>query len=221
MQFNFRHVMTAGLIYGVFALSAASNASPILDQSQTTSFGISPAGYPSTFNWQAQTVSPTQGTLTSIDINFADDRSISATVAVYGQTTDNGFSLATLLGSSTKQIGSTTGTWIRGWYSFDFNNLDISSYTSAHGTGRLLFVVKSNSDQETDELRRIYGSNTDLYAGGLWKYTPDSGSTWLKVGGASKNYDMAFRLYTVPEPGSLALFGLGAGGLLLKRRRRK
>lgn len=219
MKFNMQSILTAGLICGALSVPAAAVAAPILDQSQTTSFGSSPGGFPGTVAWQAQTVSPTQGTLTSIDINFADDRPINATIEVYGQTTDNGFSLDTLLGSSTRSIGSTTGTWTRDWYSFDFNNVDISSYTSAHGTGRLLFVVKSDSNQADGETRRIYGSNADVYAGGIWRYTSNSGGLWINVGGANGNFDMAFRLYTVPEPGSLALLGLGAGGLFLKRRR--
>jgi hypothetical protein len=218
-----RSIVAAGMICGMLGTSTAVVAAPILDQSQTTGFGISPGGYPTTVYWQGQTVSPTQGILTSIDIAYGSEHSMNATIDVYGQTANNGFSLSTPLGSSTRSIGSTTGDWVMDWYSFNFNNVDIRQYTSAHGAGRLLFVVKSDSDPVPGENRFLYGgggTTEDLYPGGMWQYSLTSGTSWSVVGGVGVTTDVAFRLYTeaVPEPASLGLMLIGCAGILMRRR---
>jgi hypothetical protein len=201
-----RHRVMAVSFSAVCILAAATLAATILDQSQPDKVNISPGGYPTTTHWMAQNLTPTDQTSTrlyldSVELQLATGtKPINVIVEIYGQKNDNGLSLTTLLGSSTlKDIHDAK----RNWYAFKFDDLQIGSYTSGAGTGRLLMVVKSDSDPEKGEVRRIYGGSGNPYSGGQWRYTLNSGRNWATVGGKAVEEkggsDMAFKLHITPE----------------------
>lgn len=209
-----------------------ASAAPILDASQELDNGW-PGGYPTTAAWHSQTLTPTNEYLSSIEVfvrpgNYTPSP-WNLIMDVYGQSADNGLSLSTLLGSKTVSIN--TAASIFEWYAFDFDEVDISSYTADAGTGRLLVVLKSDTNYGSGTISRaIAGSATtstpNPYDGGIWRYTLNSGGTWTVTGGSAVNAvgggDMAFRLYTtaaVPEPIALAPAAL-VGAFLMRRRSR-
>lgn len=197
----------------VLSFCAITHAAPVLDGEMTT-ITAAPGNVPNTTWWEAQSVTPTRALLTSVEFFINPGPSTwNPTVSVYGQSVDNGTSVATFLGSSTVATApSETGLW----HTFSFPDLDVSAYSAVEGTGRLLLVLQA--DVPVDQWRYVYGNlSSDAYAGGNWYYTPNSGADFI-----SRDGDMVFRFYTadaVPEPSAALVTAISCGLLSMRRKR--
>ena len=220
------HLKAMGAAIGLFALSlsAPALAVPVLDQefdpaAQNVAVAIGQVGGIPTQNLDAAqtfTVGIT-GTLTSVEILVRrDTANILAPLVLDIRTTTGGAPTdpnagANILGmvsAPAATIGTTAA-----FVSFDLSGLGISVTA-----GDVLAIATQSAGANPAYLWT--GSSTDDYAAGS-AYRRLFSTVWEVPGFAN---DWAFRTFveasTLPEPGTLALFGLGLAGLALARHKR-
>ena len=137
---------------------------------------------------------------------FLDTHAIDLEITVNGNVV---VPSVTLNGSNFSGAASDTATPIY-WMRFDFTGDPI-----ALNAGSISFSFAASNEVSSTQafaFAPMYTNNSGAYAGG-------SGTgAFYSVGGSAVDDDLAFVVTVIPEPGSLALLGLG--GLCVLRRRR-
>jgi len=110
---------------------------------------------------------------------------------------------------------------------FSLSSFDIVSNTDTGGgpaSGNEQVYIHASADGSSDDFSQLVSSeDSDFPASSFGLGSPFSNvkAVWFDVTGASDSFGADnFLLQTVPEPGSLALFGIAAIGLVASRRRR-
>lgn len=177
------------------AVSSAA-AAPVIDQ-QASNLGIS--GYLGS-GWQQSVTVGLTGQLVGLEIYVSGAGS--GTVSLFSGGAWQG---GTALGSDT--VTSAAGGW---------TYIDLTAENLYFALGDVFSFAPSVSTSLTGS-----SENAGAYGGGLAVFK--DGSSLLYTGG---EYDLAFRTYVeaaaaIPEPGGIALVGLGLGCLAFARKRKK
>jgi hypothetical protein len=138
--------------------------------------------------WQAQTYTPTStGRLDQVDFQAAlSSTSTAGTLVVEIRNAVAGAPGATVLASANISTISGTG---NAWYTVNF-----SSPTSVTAGTQYAIVFRATSGGPF----RLVRASGNVYAGGAWLQSTNSGGAWATVTSAGVTQDLAFRAYVQP-----------------------
>ncbi|HYY42657.1 MAG TPA: choice-of-anchor R domain-containing protein, partial [Pyrinomonadaceae bacterium] len=139
--------------------------------------------------WQAQTFTPTAtGKLTQMDFQAAlGTTGVTGTLVVEIRNTVSGSPSTTVLATTNLTSINSTG---NAWYTVNFAN------PPSVNAGTVYALVLRTG---TGGPYRAVSSSTNVYAGGSWQQSSNSGASWANVTSANQTLDLVFRAYVVPQ----------------------
>jgi hypothetical protein len=205
-------IVAAGMLAGPIA----ANAIPVVDQSNP----VGNAGFFGGAFWQQEVLVGLSGSLTGLEITFLTDDFF-----LPGTSSGTLYIWAGSPWQSGPSLFSTTYSGVSGAYFFD---LFAAGIVFSAGD-RFTFGLRGSLVGDIFQSGGIAGSYVSggpvggAYAGNL--YWPDDSNPFSGVCVLDCGADLAFRTFvdssvSVPEPGTLALLGLGLAGLGFARRRK-
>lgn len=201
------------LLIIILSMAQICSAVPVLQDHYNESDGMSPdirAGIQD-YHWEAQIFTPSQDyIIQSVKFLISADSDASANT-ITASIRDMAFDLSGPDLCSGTLSGASIGV---GPYNYAWHEIDFGAGTSLTGGNDYGIVLRS--DEISANIRVWVDFSSPTYTGGSRVNSNDYGANWFAP---LSGHDFAFETYSVPEPATVCLFGLGMLGILRKRRK--